>query len=303
MAELDSKRREMVLRLPRRMAGLCAAAVFLVLAGPAARAATSHDSPNYQLALAYENGEGVDRDLGRALQLYCEAANDGDARAYLNLGWIYANGRGMARNDAVAVGWWQKAAQDGVPQAQNLLRMASDVTPAADLGCKPPLPPLVSPDQASPKLRAMVQHFADKTGLSERLVMAVIAVESAFDPNAVSSREALGLMQLTADTAARFGVKDPFDPEQNVRGGTTYLHWLLARFAGNLTLALAAYNAGEKTVDYYCGVPPFPETIDYLKRIGRFYPIGAGSRWTAPAAVLASDNTADEIRQAELHAW
>jgi hypothetical protein len=292
----------MDLRLPRRLAGFCAAAC-LVLLVPAARAALSHDSPNYDLALSYENGEGVDRDLGRALQLYCEAANDGDARAYLNLGWMYANGRGMARNDAVAVGWWQKAAQDGVMQAENLLHLSSDVTPAADLGCKPPPPPLVSPDQASPKLRAMVEHFAGKTGLSDRLVMAVIAVESAFDANAVSSRNALGLMQLTADTAARFGVTDPFDPEQNVRGGTTYLRWLLGRFAGNLTLALAAYNAGEKTVDYYSGVPPFPETIEYLKRIGRFYPIDAGAHWTAPAAVLASESTADDIRQAELHAW
>ena len=290
-------------RLPRRVAGACAAVLSLALFVPGARAEASRDSPNFQLALEYENGEGVERDLGRALQLYCQAANDGDTRAYLNLGWMYANGRGMPRNDAIAVGWWQKAAHDGVTQAQNLLRATSDVTPAADLGCEKPLPPLVSPDQASPKLRALVQHFAGKTGLSERLVMAVIAVESAFDANAVSSRNALGLMQLTADTAARFGVKDPFDPEQNVRGGTTYLQWLLGRFAGNLTLALAAYNAGEKTVDYYCGVPPFPETVEYLKRIARFYPIGAGSHWTAPAAVLASDDTSADLLQLQLTAW
>ena len=102
---------------------------------------------------------------------------------------------------------------------------------------------------------------------TQKLVLAVIAVESAFDAHAVSQKNAMGLMQLTADTAARFGVRDPFDPEQNIRGGTTYLRWLIQRFAGDLTLALAAYNAGENNVDYYGGVPPFAETIEYIKRI------------------------------------
>jgi len=264
---------------------VCAAGLCLLLFVNAARAVTEtpaapsqHQSSSYGLAVQYENGEGVERDYARALELYCDAANDGDARAYLNLGWMYANGRGVSHDDGVAVGWWEKAAQSGVPQALTLLNMVKDVTPAADLGCAPPLPPFVSPDQAPPKLRAMVQHFATKMGLSEQLVLAVIAVESAFDAKAVSPKNALGLMQLLPETAARFHVTDPFDPEQNVRGGTTYLHWLIERFTGNLTLALAAYNAGEKSVDFYRGVPPFPETIEYLKRIGRLYPIDPAPR-------------------------
>jgi TPR repeat protein len=240
-------------------------------------AALSSESPSFALALAYEHGEGVARDYARALQLYCDAANHGDARAFLNLGWMYANGRGVPRDDGIAVGWWRKSAERGVPQAASLLLMVSHVVPSTDLGCEPLPPPIALLDQASPKLRALVQHLASSTDLNPRLVLAVIAVESAFDAHAVSRRNAMGLMQLTASTAARFGVRDPFDPEQNIRGGTTYLRWLLRRFAGDLTLALAAYNAGETTVDFYGGVPPFAETLDYIKRIGRLYPINAAS--------------------------
>jgi soluble lytic murein transglycosylase-like protein len=256
---------------------LCVLALAHVARGEIATQAASiaANSPSFELALQYENGEGVARDYARAVQLYCDAANHGDARAFLNLGWMYANGRGVARDDGIAVGWWRKAAVSDAPQAAHLLLMLSDVTPALELGCAPPPPPLLSPDQASPKVRALVRRFAASTGLNARLVLAVIAVESAFDAHAVSQRNAMGLMQLTAETAVRYGVRDPFDPEQNIRGGTTYLRWLLQRFGGDLTLALAAYNAGEATVDFYGGVPPFTETIDYIKRIGRFYPIDA----------------------------
>ncbi len=241
-------------------------------------AAPAAESPDFALAVQYENGEGgVARDYTHALQLYCDAANQGDPRAFLNLGWMYVNARGVPRSDAIAVGWLRKSAATGDPQAVNVLHMIGDVAPAADLGCEPPLPPMVSPEQASPQLRAMVQHLAAVTHLDTRLVLSVIAVESAFDANAVSPKNAMGLMQLTAETAARFAVRDPFDPEQNVRGGTTYLRWLLRHFAGDLTLALAAYNAGENTVDFYGGVPPFAETIQYIKRIRHFYPIDAAA--------------------------
>jgi soluble lytic murein transglycosylase-like protein len=185
---------------------------------------------------------------------------------------MYANGRGVSRDDGIAVGWWRKSAEAGVPQGASLLLVMSHVAPAPHLGCEPVALPTASLDQASPKLRALVQNLASRTGLNARLVIAVIAVESAFDANAVSDRNAMGLMQLTAATAARFGVRDPFDPEQNIRGGTTYLRWLLQRFAGDLTLALAAYNAGEGSVDFYGGVPPFAETIEYIRKIRRLYP-------------------------------
>jgi hypothetical protein len=265
------------LRRAVRSSALCLGLFSLVHGARGGTEATASESPSFELALQYENGEGVARDYARAVQLYCDAANHGDARAFLNLGWMYVNGRGVPRDDGIAIGWWRKAADFGVPQAANLLVLLSHVAPAVHLGCEPLRRPLASPDQASPEVRALVRHFAASTGLNARLVMAVIAVESAFDAHAVSQRNAMGLMQLTAETASRYGVRDPFDPEQNIRGGTTYLRWLLRRFGGNLTLALAAYNAGEATVDLYGGVPPFAETIDYIKRIGRFYPIDAAS--------------------------
>lgn len=121
------------------------------------------------------------------------------------------------------------------------------------------------------EIARIVEELAPRSGLETRLVMAVIAAESAFDPRAVSPRNAQGLMQLLPETAARFGVRDPFDAEDNIRGGTTYLRWLLTQFDGDLDLALAAYNAGEGAVAAYGAVPPFDETIDYIGRVKHFY--------------------------------
>lgn len=109
---------------------------------------------------------------------------------------------------------------------------------------------------------ASLQH-----GVDEALVRAVIHAESAFNPNAVSHKGAQGLMQLIPATADRFGVTDPFEPAQNIGGGVRYLAWLLNRFNGNVTLASAAYNAGEGAVDRFNGVPPYNETQRYVERV------------------------------------
>ena len=234
---------------------------------------------SFDLAVRYEHGEGVAQDYGRALALYCQAAENKDARAYQNLGWMFLNGRGVGRDDAVAVAWLRKAADAGSPQAVNLLRTLAGIAPAAKDGCPPhevaaPVKPVVAP----PAIREMVQKIAPKIGVEINLVMAVISAESDFDPHAVSAKNAMGLMQLMPDTAARFGVRDPFDPAENIRGGTAYLHWLLARFSGNLTLALAAYNAGETPVDSYGGVPLYDETIQYIEKIRQHYRVDAPPR-------------------------
>ncbi len=121
------------------------------------------------------------------------------------------------------------------------------------------------------EIRRLVERLAPQNGLEIKLVFAVIAAESAFDARAVSPRNAQGLMQLMPETAARFGVRDPFDAEDNIRGGTIYLHALLQQFGGNLDLALAAYNAGEGAVAAYGAVPPFDETVDYVGRVKRLY--------------------------------
>ena len=205
--------------------------------------------------------------------LYCEAAEQNDARAFQNLGWMFLNGRGVGRDAGIAVGWFRRAADGGVEQAGNLLRSLASVAPTTANGCPvravaaPPVQAVVAPAA----IREMVQKIAPGIGLEANLVMAVISAESDFDAHAVSPKNAMGLMQLMPDTAARFGVHDPFDPAENIRGGTTYLHWLLSRFHGNLTLALAAYNAGETTVDSYGGVPPYDETIQYIEKIRRHY--------------------------------
>ena len=114
----------------------------------------------------------------------------------------------------------------------------------------------------------LVQDAAARSGVEPALINAVIKTESAFNPKAVSSAGAKGLMQLMDGTARGLGVTDSFDPRQNVLGGAKLLRQLLDRYSGDVTLALAAYNAGPGAVDAHGGVPPFAETQAYVKRVG-----------------------------------
>jgi soluble lytic murein transglycosylase-like protein len=120
-------------------------------------------------------------------------------------------------------------------------------------------------DQAS--LRRIVLADSRDNGLRPALVDAIIDVESHGDPAAVSRAGAQGLMQLMPDTAATYGVLNAFDPYENVSGGCRYMHDLLHRYHNNLTLALAAYNAGPGAVDSARGIPRFPETQAYVARV------------------------------------
>jgi len=116
-------------------------------------------------------------------------------------------------------------------------------------------------------LAETVGRIARQNQLSPRLVHSVIQVESNYNPKAVSSKGAQGLMQLIPATARRFGVSDVFDPADNIQGGARYLKYLLGLYKGDEALALAAYNAGEGAVSRYGGVPPFPETQDYVAKV------------------------------------
>jgi len=122
---------------------------------------------------------------------------------------------------------------------------------------------------------AGIDQFIEQVSLEQRLdsrlVRAIIQVESAWNVRARSNKGALGLMQLMPETASRFGVRDPFDAKENIRGGTSYLRFLLDRFSGDLRFSLAAYNAGEKAVDMWGTVPPYKETQTYLHRINLIY--------------------------------
>lgn len=116
----------------------------------------------------------------------------------------------------------------------------------------------------------MIRQTARQYAIDPRLALAIALAKSNLDPGAVSPRNAQGVMQLIPATQERFGVTRPFDPEHNIRGALAYLKWLSKRFAGDGRLIAAADNAGEGTVDRYAGVPPYPETQQYVRRVLRF---------------------------------
>ncbi len=119
----------------------------------------------------------------------------------------------------------------------------------------------------NPLIEDLIQNMCRKYGVDPSLVKAVIRAESGYDRMAVSPKGAMGLMQLMPGTANSLGVFDPFDPEQNIDGGVRYLSSLLERFGGNVSLALAAYNAGPGSIEKYGSVPPYEETGTYVKKI------------------------------------
>lgn len=127
--------------------------------------------------------------------------------------------------------------------------------------------PADMPSSGDCDLDWIIFRAGEKSGVDPRFIHAVIQQESKYNPKAVSSAGAQGLMQMMPATAERFGLKDPFDSTANVAAGTKYLKWLLERFNGDVSLALAGYNAGEGSVDKYQGVPPYSETQNYVKKI------------------------------------
>jgi soluble lytic murein transglycosylase-like protein len=163
-------------------------------------------------------------------------------------------------------------------QTESVARQLKGVQAAQPRAPMPTLPPTralrpilstlracdpISPGSFDPQIKAE----ADRQGVAPDLLKAVISAESAFVPCAVSDKGAMGLMQLMPGTAQAMGVSDPMDPADNLRGGVRYLGQLLERYGGDLTLALSAYNAGPGLVDKYGGVPPIPETQNYVREI------------------------------------
>lgn len=239
-------------------------------------------------ALAYEHGEGMPQDQRLAAAMYCDVAISGNAEAAYRLGWMYANGRGVAHDDGTAAALFQLAADEGHAYARTMLERLRDARGLLP-DCMRPLVPPPAPDTPvvadfddgpdpfadlppyKQKIADLVNKVAPRYGIEPRLALAVIAVESNFDALARSVKDARGLMQLVPGTAARFNVRNSYDMAENVRGGLAYLRWLLSYYRGEVTLAAAAYNAGEGAVDRYRGVPPFPETRDYVRRVLRLF--------------------------------
>ena len=276
----------------RLAAGLTAGALLLGTSVPSAFAEVDAETAERIATLrsdarAHEHGEGMPRDTARAMALYCEAARLGDAEAQFSLGWMYANGRGLPRDNRLASLFFGMAADQGHEYAKKMLAFVGPSGSTAELPecMRDPMPMVVwetpnpapieddfvasTPDQK--RAAALVRKLAPEYLISPTLALAIIRVESNFDPNARSPKNALGLMQLIPETSARFNVKKPFDPVQNVRGGLAYLRWLLAYFKGNVALVAAAYNAGEGAVDKYLGIPPYAETRAYVQRIKRYF--------------------------------
>jgi soluble lytic murein transglycosylase-like protein len=135
----------------------------------------------------------------------------------------------------------------------------------------------------SAELSHLVEQTASRLQVDPQLVHAIIKVESEYDPNAVSRKGAMGLMQLIPETAQRFGVENPFNPKENIEGGVGYLRHLLNLFGGDLSLSLAAYNAGEGAVQRFGGIPSFSETRDYVRKVTNVYQSGSPQSGTNAA--------------------
>ncbi len=161
----------------------------------------------------------------------------------------------------------------------NQTRLFRLLPSAAPRRTRPPLQPQIIPPAAvnldqprtGPELAELIRKYAAQYGLDPQLVQLVIRMESGFNPQAVSPKGAMGLMQLMPGTAALLGVRDPFDVEQNLAGGIRYLKMCLDRFNNQLPLALAAYNAGPENVSRFGGIPPFAETVNYVRQIMAAY--------------------------------
>jgi hypothetical protein len=149
-------------------------------------------------------------------------------------------------------------------------------------------------DAAMARWERDIRETAARYGVSPRLVQSVIRVESAFNPLAVSRKGARGLMQLMPDTARALGVQDSFDPRQNIDGGVRHLRGLLDRYAGDLVRAVAAYNAGAGAVDQHGGIPPFPETQQYVQKVLQQTGLPEGRGTDAAALREATERGPDE---------
>jgi soluble lytic murein transglycosylase-like protein len=186
----------------------------------------------------------------------------------------YEQGRGVQQDCRKAFKYYRRAADMGDAYSQRMIKGYQDAEAFYGSVCNPEQKLLPSAFIDSPGrkfVESWVNKIAPVYGIDPKLVLAVIQAESAFNQKALSSKNAQGLMQLIPATAERFGVRDVWNPVQNITGGTAYLNWLIHHFSGNVELVLAAYNAGEEAVERYQGVPPYEETRNYVRRIQALY--------------------------------
>lgn len=234
--------------------------------------------------LAVEAGVGLRRNLQLAVRLYCDAATLGSSEGFFRIGRIFASGPDYLRNLPLANTYFALAARLGhhgafenfnrnvAPAALeddcNKLEIGSGIEPFDLDGYLAKLTP------AKRRIADLIRRHAGRYGIDVRIALAVALAESNLNPLAVSPKNAQGVMQLIPGTQERFGVRDAFDAEANIKGGLAYLKWLKARFDGDWELVAAAYNAGEGAVERHGGVPPYRETQGYVQRVLFFAGLG-----------------------------
>jgi hypothetical protein len=262
-----------IAKVPKKLLIACFCALQCISAATIAAERSGDLVALHKQARSLEHGEGVARNPAEAIKLYCQGARSGDAESMYRLGWIYAMGRGVQRDDPVAAYFFAKAAEQGHPQSRNLLpRMGTTIADTPECMRDPKeladeIDDFAYTSDAQRRMADLVKRLAIEYGVAPRLALTLARTESNLNPRAVSIKNAQGLMQLIPETAVRFNVRKPLDPEQNVRGGLAYLRWLLAYFRGDVQLVAAAYNAGEGAVNRHLGIPPYPETRAYVASI------------------------------------
>jgi len=265
----------------------------LLMAIPVCYGAELTGEPPQQQVLLRQASNLERKNPWKAANLYCQGARNGSIEAQYRLAMLFAFGQGVPEDRETAATLLAIAAQQGHQQAANMLETihySADKMPGCVLSnVEPPHAPVIKtvvlPGYQGKSLSGilatlpkdrlwlidMVKKIATWHNVDPQLALAIVSVESAFQPAARSTANAMGLMQLIPATAERFNVKDAFDASQNVKGGVRYLRWLLDRYDGAIELVAAAYNAGEGAVDKYKGIPPYKETQNYVAKVLHHY--------------------------------
>lgn len=250
-------------------------------ASVAAHAEGYEEAPRIVAALeqgrAAELGIGIRKNFALAIRLYCDAGTMGSPEGFFRVGRILATGPRHLRNPPLANAYLALAARLGNHAAFDYYDERVENAeledecgkfigrmeiPAFDLDAY-----LAKQPPAKQKIAEFIRSKARQFGVDVGIALGIALAESNLNPNAVSPKNAQGVMQLIPGTQKRFGVTKPFDPEHNVLGGLAYLSWLKKRFDEDWRLVAAAYNAGEGAVDRYGDIPPYAETQQYVRRV------------------------------------